>query len=147
MASLEWALLGPALSGAGILAADQISKYFALSRSHPVAVTAARPFLAIHCIVNKRGALLPLARRPLRIAAFVLCIAFALVALMQEPLMRNAWGATGIGIALGGIVGNFIDLLRRGGVIDFIAVGRLSIFNIADLAIVGGLALALWALV
>jgi signal peptidase II len=137
--------LEPVLAGAGVLIADQISKHFVLTRYADAA--APRTFLSIHCIVNKRGAALPLSRRSLRIAAFALCAAFAIFALSQDTPPRSTIGATGIGLALGGIAGNFIDLIRRDGIVDFIAIGPWPVFNLADMAIVGGLALALWMLV
>jgi signal peptidase II len=139
--------LEPALAAAGVLAADQFSKHLVLAQPRFCDASAKRAFLAIRCVVNKRGAVLPRMRRAWRIAAFVLCAVLALVVLVQEPFARNPLGAAGIGMALGGIAGNFIDLMWRDGVVDFIAVGSRSVFNIADVAIVGGLALALWALV
>ena len=133
-----------AFAGAAILIADQASKYFVLTRPRTAIVPAPRSFLAICCIINTRGA----ARVPrlLPAAAFVLCAVFAIVALTQEPLRRSVIGTAGIGFAFGGIVSNFIDLMRRGGIVDFIAIGPLPVCNIADFAILGGLALVILAL-
>jgi signal peptidase II len=50
----------------------------------------------------------------------------------------------GIGVALGGAAGNLLDILRRHYVIDFIEVRRWPVFNLADLAIVGGVLAAFW---
>ena len=47
----------------------------------------------------------------------------------------------GLSIGLAGAVGNLIDRLRVGGVIDFIDVGFWPVFNVADGAIVLGVAL------
>jgi signal peptidase II len=49
----------------------------------------------------------------------------------------------GLGLALGGAVGNLIDRLRFGGVVDFLEVGPWPVFNLADTAIVVGVALIL----
>lgn len=133
------------LACAGVLITDQVSKHLVLARPHYAAATAPRSFLAIRCIINRRGALPP-AWRSRHIAAFALCAASAVLVLAQGPLTHNTLGSVGIGLALGGIAGNFVDLMRRGGFVDFIAIGSLSVFNIADVAIVGGLALALWSL-
>ena len=43
-----------------------------------------------------------------------------------------------LGLQLGGALGNFADRLRLGYVTDFLAVGPLPIFNLADVAIVTG---------
>lgn len=46
-------------------------------------------------------------------------------------------------LAVGGAA-NFFDRLRHGAVIDFVRVGFLPVFNLADLMIVVGLALLMW---
>lgn len=50
----------------------------------------------------------------------------------------------GLGCALGGAAGNLVDILRRRYVLDFIDFGWWPAFNLADVAIVGGLILAFW---
>ena len=50
----------------------------------------------------------------------------------------------GLGAALGGAAGNLYDILRRRCVVDFIDLGWWPVFNLADVAIVCGLVLALW---
>ena len=55
--------------------------------------------------------------------------------------------AAGLVVALAGAASNVCDRLRRGAVVDFIAVGRWPTFNLADVAIVAGVALALGAVV
>jgi signal peptidase II len=51
-----------------------------------------------------------------------------------------------MGIAVGGATGNLLDLLLRGGVVDFVDLRFWPVFNIADAAILGGVVLALSAL-
>lgn len=46
-----------------------------------------------------------------------------------------------LGLQLGGALGNMTDRLRQGHVTDFIDVGPWYIFNVADMAIVGGVIL------
>ena len=55
---------------------------------------------------------------------------------LPRPLLRLA-----IGLQLGGAVGNLIDRLRAGTVVDFLDVGPWPIFNLADSSIVVGMAL------
>ncbi|MGD9153893.1 MAG: signal peptidase II [Bacillota bacterium] len=50
----------------------------------------------------------------------------------------SVWFQIGIAVALGGALGNCIDRLRQGYVVDFIDVHFWPIFNIADIAIIGG---------
>ncbi|GEM_PF-151444 len=52
-----------------------------------------------------------------------------------------------IGLIIGGAVGNLIDRLRLGYVVDFVAVGTFPIFNVADAAVSTAVVLLLlWSL-
>lgn len=68
--------------------------------------------------------------------------------LWYTPRVGNRWWALALGLVLGGGTGNFIDRLLRepsfgqGHVIDFIRVPNWPVFNIADMAVVSGAALA-----
>jgi signal peptidase II len=58
--------------------------------------------------------------------------------------LRSLWWAIGLGMVLGGALGNLVDRLFRapgplqGHVVDFIAVGWWPVFNLADSSIVCG---------
>lgn len=54
---------------------------------------------------------------------------------------QNPASVLGLGAALGGALGNLIDIVRTGSVTDFIDLGWWPAFNLADAAIVIGLAL------
>ncbi len=56
-----------------------------------------------------------------------------------EPLIHRI----SMGLLLAGAVGNMIDRIRLGFVIDFIAVGRFPVFNVADSCVTVGVALML----
>ena len=51
----------------------------------------------------------------------------------------------GLGAALGGAAGNLLDILMRRGVVDFIDLRVWPVFNLADVAILGGLVIAFWS--
>lgn len=69
-----------------------------------------------------------------------LVIAAALVALitflMMQPRRRLLWLPTGLFV--GGAIGNLIDRIARGSVIDFIKLPHWPAFNIADTCITFG---------
>lgn len=67
------------------------------------------------------------------VAAFILIYNFRLPA--DQRLLRLA-----LGLQLGGAVGNLIDRFRLGHVTDFVDIGPLAVFNVADAAIVCGVA-------
>ena len=52
---------------------------------------------------------------------------------------RNRFLRISLGLQMGGAIGNLVDRIRLGYVIDFIDVGDWPVFNIADSAIVIGL--------
>jgi signal peptidase II len=60
------------------------------------------------------------------------------------PLSRLA--RVGVGLIVGGAIGNLIDRIRLGYVVDFIAVGSFPRFNVADSAITIGLCCIGWFL-
>jgi len=49
----------------------------------------------------------------------------------------------GLGLIIGGAVGNIIDRIALGAVVDFIDVGFWPVFNLADVAIVMGVGMVL----
>ncbi|MEU7633947.1 signal peptidase II [Nocardia sp. NPDC049220] len=58
--------------------------------------------------------------------------------------LRSLWWAVGLGMVLGGALGNLVDRLFRapgplqGHVVDFVAIGWWPVFNVADSSIVCG---------
>ena len=54
------------------------------------------------------------------------------------PLFQNDVAPIALGCAIGGAAGNLIDRVRTGGVVDFIDLHFWPVFNLADMAIVGG---------
>jgi signal peptidase II len=79
------------------------------------------------------------------IVAAVVLVAAILLARRVPARVR-----VGLGLVLGGALGNLIDRLRLGAVVDFIDIGvsdgiRWPSFNVADLAITAGIVLLLAA--
>jgi signal peptidase II len=52
----------------------------------------------------------------------------------------------GLALMLGGAVGNLIDRVKDGEVVDFIKVPNFPAFNVADSAITIGVLLLAWAM-
>jgi signal peptidase II len=70
----------------------------------------------------------------------------AALLLVATPTAAGGAVRAGLAMALGGATGNLIDRLRLGGVVDFVDLRVWPVFNVADVGIVAGSALALWAL-
>jgi signal peptidase II len=56
----------------------------------------------------------------------------------QELWFQSFYAKIGLGTALGGALGNFVDQIRWKAVIDFIDFKFWPTFNVADIAIVAG---------
>jgi len=52
--------------------------------------------------------------------------------------LDSVWGRLALGLVLGGTIGNLVDRLRLGYVVDFIDIGWWPAFNLADSALVVG---------
>jgi signal peptidase II len=71
----------------------------------------------------------------------VAVVVVAAIVFFQHRLPVNGWLIRlTLGLQLGGAAGNLVDRLHYGSVIDFIDIGFWPIFNLADLAIVVGVA-------
>jgi len=106
--------------------------------------------LAFEYVENTGVAFGMLAGRPGLVSIFAIAVAALLLvvlgALLRADLSRSPVMQAAVGAVLGGAIGNLIDRLRVGYVIDFIAVGAWPKFNIADSAITVGVAVMVIAL-
>jgi signal peptidase II len=131
---------------AGTMAIDQASKAWAAVRLGNGRSIALGRWLRLRCVLNRVG----LARWPRERPATVLLVAVALAIIVSAPYvppLRSVALLVGFGLVVGGAAGNLADRVRRKAVIDFIDLGWWPVFNMADVAIVVGTAVALWSLV
>lgn len=129
-----------------VTAGDQISKSVVLARPAAPAGEARRPFFSIHCVLNARGALAPFLGVPALLALWVVAVSMGAMVLIYGDGGHDVLMPVGIGLVVGGSAGNVIDRVRRGVIVDFIAIGPWPVFNLADAAIVAGIGLVLLSL-
>lgn len=68
--------------------------------------------------------------------------ALVLIVLIFIKIRDNQWiMSVGLSLVLAGAVGNLLDRLQYGFVVDFVQVGPVPPFNIADIAIIAGVGL------
>lgn len=72
------------------------------------------------------------------LVAVVIVIAMAALLAYFALNATRAWAWLPVGMLLGGAVGNAIDRLREGAVVDFIKLPYWPAFNLADMAITAG---------
>lgn len=128
-----------------ILLLDQLSKYLVETRIPIYGYWAPIPALAgllrfTHTANN--GAVFGLFQGTgMFFAALAFVVAGAII-YFNMTLPGGQWLLRlALGLQLGGALGNLVDRLRQGHVTDFIDVGPWYIFNVADMAIVGGVIL------
>ncbi len=79
--------------------------------------------------------------RPLALVALAVAAAALVFALLRTTLAVSGAAQVGFGMMLGGALGNVVDRIAHGYVIDFFAFSRISIFNVGDAGIATGLVL------
>jgi signal peptidase II len=133
MVWFEWIL-----TAAVVVAADQLSKAFILARWPLAHLSAPRSFVSIRCVLNRHGTLAAHAGVPALAALGAAMIVLSASILHFGLLGHGAVLPIGMGAAIGGATGNVIDRVRRGAVVDFVAIGPWPVFNLADAALVAG---------
>ncbi len=82
-------------------------------------------------------------RAPLLLVGGALAVVALLVVLVRRrgPTLTRA----AFGLIAAGAIGNYLDRLCRGYVVDFIRVPHWPTFNVADIYVTLGIALLLWS--
>ncbi len=128
-----------------VFAADRVSKVLALRLTEPVILIPG--ILSLELGTNTGAAFSILSGNPLLLGLISLAILTGGVLLLRSvrlgPLSR-----TGFMLVLGGGLGNMVDRLFQGSVVDMIRVLFIDypIFNVADMAIVVGMILLMLSL-
>jgi signal peptidase II len=130
---------------AAVLVADQLSKWVVLAAFAPGERREITEFFNLVLVFNKGAAFSFLAQAPgwqtPVLSAFALIASIVVVVLLVRSPGRRLFCA-GLALILGGAVGNLIDRLRFGHVVDFLdfhAMGwHWPAFNVADSAICVG---------
>ena len=128
-----------------ILVADQISKYLVLSNLIPGQswnpVASLTPWVSITYVTNT-GAAFGLFQDQGSFFVVIAVIVVAAIILYYRHLPTGQWWIKiSLGLQLGGALGNLLDRLRLGYVVDFIDFKIWPVFNLADSSIVIGVAI------
>ncbi len=133
-----------------VVACDQLSKWWILRWLGGARDAAVSPFLNIVLVWNKGITFGLLNRFDHRAMPWILAGMAAVIFVMLGRwlwLTRSGAVALGLALVMGGAVGNVIDRLRYGAVVDFLDFHYQSYhwyaFNVADAAIVTGVCLLL----
>jgi signal peptidase II len=143
-------LVGLALVMASTIGCDRVTKHAASTfLAHQPARSFLGDSLRLQYAENTGGFLSLGAALPPELRAVVFTVAVgAVLAGLLVALWRfrgSSWRALGVSLFLAGGLSNWLDRAFGGSVVDFLNVGigglRTGIFNVADMAIMAGLAL------
>jgi signal peptidase II len=132
-----------------VFAADQLSKYWILriinlDEREPIQVT---PFMDLAMAWNK-GVSYGLLSTHMQGLLVALSVAISIMLVFWLAKATKPLAAASFGMLIGGALGNALDRLLHGAVADFVLLHwgtwNWYVFNVADIAIVAGVALLLY---
>jgi len=135
-----------------VVAADQLSKWWIISNLALGETLADFGFFRIIRVQNTGAAFgifqgHPLVFTIIDFVGIVLILGLVLFFARRWPFLDRMWVRSGIGLVLGGTVGNLIDRLRVGMVTDFFDVKIWPTFNVADASITVGVIILVFCII
>ncbi len=130
-----------------VLGLDQLTKWIVVrelgrsSADHRLSVW--DPYLALEYVENTGAAFGLLRGQGPYLLVLAVVVVTGLIAFLRWAVATPALAAS-IGLLIGGALGNALDRVRLGYVVDFVAVGIWPTFNLADSAITCGVLLFIW---
>ncbi|BCV20912.1 signal peptidase II [Moorella sp. Hama-1] len=130
-----------------VLAVDQVSKYLIRTNFQPnESLPVIGSIFHLTYVHNPGAAFGLLAHKTQVFIGVTVLVAIIILAAYRylppgRPLLRLA-----LALMLGGALGNLLDRLRFGYVVDFLDLRIWPVFNLADMAIVAGVIILCWQL-
>jgi signal peptidase II len=136
-----------ALAASLVVIADQLSK-FLIRTNLDLGQSVPEDGLVRLSYVRNTGAAFGLLSNQTFLIILTAVVGIAILLLYYSyPLFGSLPVKVGLGLLLGGSVGNLVDRLRSGYVTDFIDLRVWPVFNLADSAIVVGVAILAYFLI
>ena len=130
-----------------VLAIDQLLKAIVIIKLKPLqSITVIKGVFTITYVRNYGAAFGILQSQNLLLIALSMAIIFLVVINRRKLSGYSRVFQIGLGLALGGALGNLADRIRLGYVIDFLDFQFWPVFNLADIAIVCGVGLIIISL-
>ena len=121
------------------IALDQMTKLYIIKHLNPkVSLPVVEGFFYLTYVKNKGSAFGLFPNHTKALILITLSIIVFLVIYLRDLARKSNLVRIGLPLGIGGAIGNLIDRVRMGYVVDFLDVRILPIFNIADIAIVIG---------
>lgn len=127
-----------------VVALDQVSKFFISANMNLGQSIPEEGFFRITYGTNTGGVFGLFANQAFLITLTAIVGVAAILVYSRYPQANRVIVRIALGLLLGGAVGNLIDRIRLGEVVDFIDVGAWPVFNLADSAVVVGVILIIY---
>jgi signal peptidase II len=131
-----------------VIILDRVTKFLL---QHAMAEGESIPIIPgiLHCtyILNPGAAFGLLEYRRVFFIAITVIAIVAVIVFRRRIAAEDRLTQTGMAFFIGGAVGNLIDRIQTGYVIDFIDFRIWPIFNVADIFICTGVGLILWSMI
>lgn len=127
---------------------DQLSKYL-VTQNYALGISSPVVHNAFHITLwrNNGGAFGIMQSWPGMLAVISAIAAVGIIAMLKSKTPFPAIAGVALALQLGGALGNLIDRVRLGYVVDFIDLIVWPIFNVADIAITVGVILLAYHLI
>ena len=130
-----------------VLAVDQLLKAIVIIKMVPLqSVTVIKDVFTITYVRNYGAAFGILQSQNLLLIALSIAVVFLIVINWNKLSHYSKVFQIGLSLALGGALGNLVDRIRLGYVVDFLDFQFWPVFNLADIAIVCGVGLIIFGL-
>jgi signal peptidase II len=128
------------LAAAAAILLDQVSKALVVTYMEPGRSVTIIPHVLSLTHSTNTGAAFGILRGSGQIVflAALIITGLALAWFFAFRHKQGYWSFIGLGLLIGGALGNLIDRIFRHKVVDFFNLGWWPVFNVADLAIVAG---------
>jgi len=123
-----------------VLAVDQVTKLLATTYLRPAGWLPITGWLQLTYVENRGAAFGVLQNQTAFFILVGLVVAGGLIASYRHLPTVTPLLNLGLGLQLGGALGNLVDRARQGYVVDFVALSWWPVFNVADAAILVGVA-------
>lgn len=148
MSGSRWLI--PVIVATLVIALDQVVKILILgtlgSGDHRSTWFLAGDWLGLSYVENRGAAFGTFVGYGAALSVVAIGVVSAAGVIYARVVAPTIWLATGLGLVIGGALGNIVDRVRLGFVVDFVAVGTFPRFNVADSAITIGVLLLAWRL-
>ncbi|MHB2017722.1 MAG: signal peptidase II [Candidatus Xenobia bacterium] len=145
-AESRWGAYRLFLVAALVFVADQLTKAMVV-RTLMYREIRLGPWLSLDFVRNQGGAFGILQHVTALFVVAGVAVAVGIFLYRRQIAALPTWQAVAFGLVLGGTMGNLLDRLRLGYVVDFVDLHWWPVFNVADSCICVGLglvALAMW---